>query len=214
MSNEDLYFDGRQNMVRSKNDKLENNMNDCNPKKIDKKSFQQKKADIETTSSPDILHEDSRVDLHHNACEEKARRQVLADKVLSGTVRLNKAERERAYEIICGETPPSIKRGPKPKVDMCVCLAIEFLFLQSSGMKSKEIMKILGEEFELQGRENVSEQCFYDSVNKGVDYIINNYDKSKNAQLDSGDVQGFGRIAAANLRLAKKFRNKSLRKTS
>jgi len=93
-------------------------------------------------------------------------------------------------------------------------LAIEFLFLQSSGMKSKKIMKMLVEEYELQGRKDVTEQCFYDSVNKGVDYIINNFDNSKNAQIDSGDIQGISRIVATDLRLAKKFRNKSKRKTT
>jgi len=229
------------------------------------------------TKSPDMNSTEMQI-----IFSDKTNRIELAKKVLVGK-RLVKSERELAYTLLCGEKPPVARRGPKIKVHDYVCLAMDFLDMKSSGMrtnsidnidvlldkyrltntkknikllrnylerisrsgcepkanylsldesnneyalqsdtqtnlqickqllKQEEILKLrgiksyLGEEYNLLGLEDVSGKNFYLALEKGINLLIDGYDKNKN----NTELGGFSKIMYNYGRRAEEFKRKN-----
>lgn len=94
-------------------------------------------------------------------------RETLAEKVLS-LDGLSQIEKEFIHKLIL---PPEKLRGRKNNNERDMKIAIEERWLRKEGKKSKEIMKDLGEKFELPGLRDVADRTYYTILKSGKDLL-------------------------------------------
>lgn len=101
--------------------------------------------------------------------------ECLAEKIVSGTL-LTVKDRKLIYTVLTGDPNPEplfqTRKGPKCKTNNYMKLASEFIEMRSAGIKTKDIMPVLGAKYNLLGQEKVSRDTFNKAVSNGKNGLV------------------------------------------